>query len=330
MEITASDDSYSQAGYDETKHAVKIEYLISNTELSLETVKNSAFTEYKGEIDISDDSRYVVYARLNDFAGNEEYISTDGFVIDTTPPVIEVDADGQSKRYSNGQRAEVCGDTQINFIDDNFDTAYRTIDGEKDKIWSSPFLVAASDTDRTERWITFEVHDKAGNISTVEVYVHKEHSFDEETGVCAYCGYQAAVLIKCSNDNNEEEFVSGGGLDETMRKADENRFDRFYLKIYGNVEKKAGVGTYGSTSKKWTFDLNGYTISNPPSVDPNPVAALFYVAGDITFVGNGGMNADPPRMISQQIIRETHLFCRRAVFSLLYILFHLFFTDFRF
>ena len=292
VEITASDDSYSQAGYDETKHAVKIEYLISNTELSLETVKNSAFTEYKGEIDISDDSRYVVYARLNDFAGNEEYISTDGFVIDTTPPVIEVDADGQSKRYSNGQRAEVCGDTQINFIDDNFDTAYRTIDGEKDKIWSSPFLVAASDTDRTERWITFEVHDKAGNISTVEVYVHKEHSFDEETGVCAYCGYQAAVLIKCSNDNNEEEFVSGGGLDETMRKADENRFDRFYLKLYGNVEKKAGVGTYGSTSKKWTFDLNGYTISNPPSVDPNPVASLFYVAGDITFVGNGGMNAD--------------------------------------
>ena len=292
VEITASDDSYSQAGYDETKHAVKIEYLISNTELSLETVKNSAFTEYKGEIDISDDSRYVVYARLNDFAGNEEYISTDGFVIDTTPPVIEVDADGQSKRYSDGQRVEVCGYTQINFIDDNFDTAYRTIDGEKNKIWSSPFLVAASDTDRTERWITFEVHDKAGNISTVEVYVHKEHSFDEETGVCAYCGYQAAVLIKCSNDNNEEAFVSGGGLDETMRKVDENKFDRFYLKLYGNVEKKAGAVAYGSTRKKWTFDLNGYTISNPPSVDPNPVAALFYVAGDITFVGNGAMNAD--------------------------------------
>ena len=292
VEITASDDSYSQAGYDETKHAVKIEYLISNTELSLETVKNSAFTEYKGEIDISDDSRYVVYARLNDFAGNEEYISTDGFVIDTTPPVIEVDADGQSKRYSNGQRVEVCGDTQIHFIDDNFATAYRTIDGEKNKIWSSPFLVAASDTDRTERWITFEVHDKAGNISTVEVYVHKEHSFDEETGVCAYCGYQAAVLIKCSNDNNEEEFVSGGGLDETMRKVDENKFDRFYLKLYGNVEKKAGDVAYGSTSKKWTFDLNGYTISNPSSVDPDSVAAPFYVAGDITFVGNGAMNAD--------------------------------------
>lgn len=292
VEITASDDSYSQAGYDETKHAVKIEYFISNTALSEDTVKGSDFTKYNGEIDLSDDSRYVVYAKLTDYAGNVSYISTDGFVVDTTPPVIEVDADGQSKQYSNGQRAEVCGGAQIKFIDDNFDTAYRTIDGVKDKIWSSPFLVAASDTDRTERWITFEVHDKAGNISTVEVYVHKEHSFDEETGVCTYCGYQAAVLIKCSNDNNEEEFVSGDGLDETMRKVDENKFDRFYLKLYGNVEKMSGAVTYGSTSKKWTFDLNGYTISNPSSVDPDSVAALFYVAGDITFVGNGAMNAD--------------------------------------
>ena len=292
VEITASDDSYSQAGYNPDEHAVKIEYFISETALGEEEVKALAFKEYTDPIDLTDDQRYVIYVRLTDYAGNIAYASSGGFAIDTTAPVIEVDADGQSKRYSNGQRAEVCGDTQINFIDDNFDTAYRTIDGKKDKIWSSPFLVAASDTDRTERWITFEVHDKAGNISTVEVYVHKDHSFDEETGVCAYCGYQAAVLIKCSNDNNEEAFVSGGGLDETMRKADENRFDRFYLKLYGNVEKKSGAGTYGSTSKKWTFDLNGYTISNPSSVDPDSVAALFYVAGDITFVGNGAMNAD--------------------------------------
>lgn len=292
VEITASDDSYSQAGYNPDKHAVKIEYFISETALGEEEVKALAFKEYTDPIDLTDDQRYVIYVRLTDYAGNIAYASSGGFAIDTTAPVVEVNADGQSKRYSNGQRVEVCGNTQIHFIDDNFATAYRTIDGEKNKIWSSPFLVAASDTDCTERWITFEVHDKAGNISTVEVYVHKAHSFDEETGVCAYCGYQAAVLIKCSNDNNEEAFVSGGGLDETMRKVDENRFDRFYLKLYGNVEKKAGDVAYGSTSKKWTFDLNGYTISNPSSVDPDSVAALFYVAGDITFVGNGAMNAD--------------------------------------
>lgn len=295
VEITASDDSYSQAGYNPDEHAVKIEYFISETALGEEEVKALAFKEYTDPIDLTDDQRYVIYVRLTDYAGNIAYASSGGFAIDTTAPVIEVDADGQSKRYSDGQRAEVCGDTQINFIDDNFDAAYVIIDGKKESIWGDSYFADpsnSSDAYLIERWITFEVHDKAGNISTVEVYVHKDHSFDEETGVCDYCGYQAAVLIKCSNDNNEEEFVSGGGLDETMRKADENRFDRFYLKLYGNVEKMSGAGTYGSTSKKWTFDLNGYTISNPSSVDPDSVAALFYVAGDITFVGNGAMNAD--------------------------------------
>ena len=295
VEITASDDSYSQAGYNPDEHAVKIEYFISETALGEEEVKALAFKEYTDPIDLTDDPRYVIYVRLTDYAGNIAYASSGGFAIDTTAPVIEVDADGQSKRYSDGQRAEVCGDTQINFIDDNFDAAYVIIDGKKESIWGDSYFADpsnSSDAYLIERWITFEVHDKAGNISTVEVYVHKDHSFDEETGVCDYCGYQAAVLIKCSNDNNEEEFVSGGGLDETMRKADENRFDRFYLKLYGNVEKMSGAGTYGSTSKKWTFDLNGYTISNPSSVDPDSVAALFYVAGDITFVGNGAMNAD--------------------------------------
>ena len=297
VEITASDDSYSQAGYNPDEHAVKIEYFISETALGEEEVKALAFIEYTDPIDLTDDQRYVIYVRLTDYAGNIAYASSGGFAIDTTAPVVEAYtyANGQAKGCSDGQRVEVCGTTQFNFIDDNFDAAYVIIDGKKESIWGDSYFADPSNSYNAyliERWITFEVHDKAGNISTVEFYVHKDHSFDEETGVCDYCGYKAAVLIKCSNDNNEEAFVSGGGLDETMRKADENRFDRFYLKLYGNVEKKSGAGTYGSTSKKWTFDLNGYTISNPSSVDPDSVAALFYVAGDITFVGNGAMNAD--------------------------------------
>lgn len=297
VEITASDDSYSQAGYNPDEHAVKIEYFISETALGEEDVKALAFKEYTDPIDLTDDQRYVIYVRLTDYAGNIAYASSGGFAIDTTAPVVEAYtyANGQTKGCSDGQRVEVCGTTQFNFIDDNFDAAYVIIDGKKESIWGDSYFANPSnsyDAYLIERWITFEVHDKAGNISTVEFYVHKDHSFDEETGVCDYCGYKAAVLIKCSNDNNEEAFVSGGGLDETMRKVDENRFDRFYLKLYGNVEKMSGAGTYGSTSKKLTFDLNGYTISNPSSVDPDSAAALFYVAGDITFVGNGAMNAD--------------------------------------
>ena len=38
----------------------------------------------------------MIYVRLTDEAGNVTYLSTDGFVIDMTPPVIE--------GYENGQR----------------------------------------------------------------------------------------------------------------------------------------------------------------------------------------------------------------------------------
>ena len=89
-EITGTDDSYDQPGFDITKHAVRIEYLISNTALSEETVKDSAFTQYTGAIDLSADDQYVIYARLTDHAGNTAYAGSDGFEIDKTAPAIEV------------------------------------------------------------------------------------------------------------------------------------------------------------------------------------------------------------------------------------------------
>lgn len=297
FEITAEDDSYDQAGYDKDKHAVKIEYLISTIPLSEELVKNSNFEQYTKPVDISGDDQYVVYAKLTDYAGNVAYASTDGFVIDTTTPVIEIYtyANGHTERYTNGQRAEACGNTQFEFIDENFDAAYVIIDGKKEAIWGNFYFADPSDSFsayRTEQWITFEVHDKAGNISMIDVYVHKDHSFDEKTGICDYCGYQPTVLIKCSNDNNEVKFVAGDSFDETMLIAGRTNFDRFYLKLYGNIEMIASDGSYGSKDQKWTFDLNGYTLSNSPGVDPNSKAALFDVVGDITFVGNGAMNVD--------------------------------------
>ena len=100
-EITATDDSYTQAGYDKTKHAVKIEYLISNTAMSEEAVEASNFTEYSGTIDLSDEAQYVIYVKLTDHAGNIAYASTDGFEIDTTAPVIENMVDGREETLNS-------------------------------------------------------------------------------------------------------------------------------------------------------------------------------------------------------------------------------------
>ena len=297
VEITADDDSYTQTGYDKAKHAVKIEYLISTAPLSEETVKKGNFNEYTEPFDISDDDNYVIYAKLTDYAGNVAYAATEGFVVDTTAPVVEVYSydDDRSERYANGQRVEICGDTKFEFIDDNFDAAYVTIDGKKESIYGNSYFADPDDSFsayRIERWITFEVHDKAGNISTVEFYVHKEHSFNEEIGVCATCGYGASMIVKYVDKNNEEKFIWGDNFDELLNEAGRvngAKSDQFYLKLYKNVEKRAGMITYGGENK-WTYDLNGYTLSYPSGLDPDSREALFDSQGNITIVGEGNID----------------------------------------
>lgn len=59
--ITATDDSYSQPGFDETKHAVKIEYFIGDGALNEEAVASSKFRAYTME-------KFIIYVRMEDNA----------------------------------------------------------------------------------------------------------------------------------------------------------------------------------------------------------------------------------------------------------------------
>lgn len=101
--------------------------------------------------------------------------------------------------------------------------------------------------------------------------MHKEHSFNEETGICENCGYQATVLIKYVDKNNEEKFVSGDSYEEAMDKASPlvtaDPDKQYNLKLYGDAEKSDSWSACGSG--KWTFDLNGHAIINPPNADWN-------------------------------------------------------------
>ena len=279
VEITADDDSYQQAGYDESKHAVKIEYLISDTALSEAEVKGSEFTEYTGAIDLSKDDQYVIYAKLTDHAGNVAYASTDGFEIDTTAPVIE--------GYANGQEAHICGYSEIKFVDKNFESATITRDGNTEKIWSKSY---GFDPCYGEQWYTVEVTDKAGNITKNRFYLHNKHSFDLETGVCDNCGYQATALIKYVNASNEEKIAFGNSFDNALRNV-ENRKDTetAVLRLYRDAEKSNGWSTYFG-SGKWILDMNGHAINNPRGA--NLDTAFFQIAqyGDVTIVGDGAMN----------------------------------------
>lgn len=87
--ITAEDTSFGE---------ISIEYLLSADALTLEALKaeTQGWTDYSGKFEIDPDAEIIVYARLTDAAENESYLSSDGVVLDATPPVIEGARDGQT------------------------------------------------------------------------------------------------------------------------------------------------------------------------------------------------------------------------------------------
>ena len=74
-------------GYDD--NGIKlIEYYVSQTEKTLDEVKGITEWETYSELNIDSEDKYIIYAKITDNAGNVTYISSNGFVLDTTAPVI--------------------------------------------------------------------------------------------------------------------------------------------------------------------------------------------------------------------------------------------------
>lgn len=67
-------------------------YLVSDKALSeAELDGRTDWTQYSGDIAITDEGSYVVYVKAQDNAGNTTYVNTNGIVIDKTAPEIKYD-----------------------------------------------------------------------------------------------------------------------------------------------------------------------------------------------------------------------------------------------
>lgn len=97
-------------------------------------------------VTFSEDSNYVIYAKVTDKAGNIKYVSTDGIVIDTIAPQVSGVENNQT--YTKTQTFTV--------TDNNLDTV--KVD---DKVVTSCTLVPKKGT------YTIEVTDKSGNKTTL-------------------------------------------------------------------------------------------------------------------------------------------------------------------
>ena len=143
-EITATDE-----GSGVNKYYYYVDKL--GSEKSLTEKQLQAVDWKEGEsVTFSEDSNYVIYAKVTDKAGNIKYVSTDGIVIDTIAPQVSGVENNQT--YTKTQTFTV--------TDNNLDTV--KVDGQTVEPTNGSYILVPK-----KGTYTIEVTDKSGNKTTL-------------------------------------------------------------------------------------------------------------------------------------------------------------------
>ena len=145
-----------------------IEYIDSVIELSESELKCSGdWTVCDGKVEISAEGQHVVYFKVSDVGGNTVYLSTAGFTVDATAPIIQL-ADGSA--VSNGD--EFCVEAALKVTDDHDASPIVTDNGEAVELdQDGTFKLGAGRHSLLAK-------DAAGNESALELTVKAEHNFE--------------------------------------------------------------------------------------------------------------------------------------------------------
>lgn len=169
--IAGTDDSYQADGFDSSKN-VKVSYLLVSgsdakaytTEALAKKYSAKEFKEYTESFNINPEDKYVVFARIEDHAGNVTFVSSDGMIVDTTAPTVN--------RLENNKT--YCGDVKFTVTDEHLDKVTDTI-GEETK------TLETVDGEYTLSAGTHKIiaTDKAGNKTEVNVTVNAGHTYGD-------------------------------------------------------------------------------------------------------------------------------------------------------
>lgn len=183
----------SISAVDNSNEEVKIEYLLSNSLLSITELDNQTFNLYTKPFSVNPNNEYVIYAKLTDTSNNISYISSDGLVLDDTSPLIKGVED--NKTYCEKKTVTV-NDKYINSVKVNGNDV--TLDS------NNSFILGYGKHN-------IIVTDKSGNRSEVNVTINNGHSFggynfdgvDTHTRKCSVCG--SSETYKCIDENKDHK-----------------------------------------------------------------------------------------------------------------------------
>ena len=165
---SAQDVSITYKSTEVEKDNVTVKYYISQTPIAEKDLDTVEWKDYQlgHTFEITEEGKYIIYAKLTDGTDNVEYVSSSGIIIDMTPPVISGIEDG--KAYCKSQTVTVS--------DANF--SYVSVNGTREaSISSSGTFTLSSTTNNSHK--TVVAYDKAGNTTTYNVTVNPSHSLGE-------------------------------------------------------------------------------------------------------------------------------------------------------
>ncbi len=190
----------SISAVDNSNEDVKIEYLLSNSLLSITELDNQTFSLYTRPFSINPNNEYVIYAKLTDTSNNISYISSDGLVLDDISPLIS--GIENNKTYCEKKTVTV-NDKYINSVKVNGNDV--TLDS------NNSFVLGYGKQN-------IIVTDKSSNKSEVNVTINNGHSFggynfdgvDTHTRKCNVCG--SSETYKCIDENKDHKCDVCSGL----------------------------------------------------------------------------------------------------------------------
>ena len=186
--------------YDNSNEEVKIEYLLSNSLLSITELDNQTFNLYTRPFSVNPNNEYVIYAKLTDTSNNISYISSDGLVLDDISPVVTGIESG--KTYCEKKTVTV-NDKYINSVNVNGNDV--TLDS------NNSFILGYGKQN-------IIVTDRSGNESEVNVTINNGHLFggynfdgvDTHTRKCNICG--SSETYKCIDEDRDHKCDVCNGL----------------------------------------------------------------------------------------------------------------------
>ena len=164
-------DTVTITGTDSGSGIGSISYYIHESETGLtedavRSLADSSWTAYGSAFTVPHDTKCIIYARITDKQGNKVYISSDGLILDGTPPAITGATNGAS--YANGTTISIS-------VSDETGLASVTVNGVAKNLTGDTYTQTISGAGT----YTITATDTAGNTSTLRFTIKSPGSSDD-------------------------------------------------------------------------------------------------------------------------------------------------------